>query len=902
MNIINKLTLRHMKLNKKRTLVTIIGIIIAVAMITAVSTVCYSVMDYFARVEMVTEGYFHLKFQNYYYRDNEELMEEMDVENYSLMKPLGDYFYDENFDDGSVVIEPYVLDNQSIMSNSAFRIVAVQDNYYDMVSINLISGAYPQNENELLISEKVVAFSDKKVGDKLIVGEKEYTVCGIVMGDEFEWGQLSIPNVIIHPMYTRLDTDTLQEGDIVSSYLYIDGIVEGLEKNAEEIKKNFQNRGVPIGQLIGETEKWYCDGVGVFYNYDVLEYLGISKYTNVNAVMNSFKLILIMIVMVGGVSLIANGFAISISERNKYIGMITSVGATKKQKRSSVYFEGFLEGIIAIPIGIIAGIAGIGITFELISPITKDLSGTDTELRLVINYSVISWAILFSIMTIFLSAYYPAKKASKIPPVEAIKQTKDVKLSNKTVKTMGITRKIFGFEGELALKNLKRNKKRYRITIFSMCVSLILFISVYSMIYYLKEGVNSELGDIGYDMSIQRYINPIQDIEEQLEPKMEFEKLTETLLSKGNEYIDGYSRYLDIYLRNRVMQVNMIVDKWMYNGKRTEFMDKCNMDDTARIRIIAMNETDLERYLKSIDIDYNEFISDVDNVILYDAVKTVCYTSTERLIYNGPIISEEIDKIPYVGTTFKENEIIIENEMTGESIVDYEYIENGSIEGELHIYERKEKPMGLSQEYVYVLITPKKAQQFKEYGSNEIYNMVMDVNDDEIIEQLYYKLLDESVDNSDYFSLDNCIDYVIDRENSLLLVSIFTYGFIILMTLICVANIVNTISTSFALRKREFAMLKSVGMTDRQFNRMIAYESAFYGLKAILFGLPIGTVIMLSSCYMVGETYGTDFSIPWLGYVIAITGVFVVTGFTMFYSSRKIKKANIIEALRDDNA
>ena len=146
------------------------------------------------------------------------------------------------------------------------------------------------------------------------------------------------------------------------------------------------------------------------------------------------------------------------------------------------------------------------------------------------------------------------------------------------------------------------------------------------------------------------------------------------------------------------------------------------------------------------------------------------------------------------------------------------------------------------------------------------------------------------------------IGIIQETENTISLTSIFAYTFILLMTLICVANIVNTISTSLALRKREFAMFKSVGMTERQFNCMITYEGVFYGLKAILYGLPNGIVVSLFMRYITKYGINADLSRPWLGYVIAITGVFVVTGFTMFYSSRKIKKANIIEALRDDNA
>ena len=92
MNIINKLTLRHMKLNKRRTLVTMIGIIISVAMITAVSTVGYSIMDFMARNAMESEGYFHVKFDNYRYGDNEKIVDKFNAETGQVKSYLAQQF------------------------------------------------------------------------------------------------------------------------------------------------------------------------------------------------------------------------------------------------------------------------------------------------------------------------------------------------------------------------------------------------------------------------------------------------------------------------------------------------------------------------------------------------------------------------------------------------------------------------------------------------------------------------------------------------------------------------------------------------------------------------------------------------------------------------------------------
>jgi putative ABC transport system permease protein len=135
----------------------------------------------------------------------------------------------------------------------------------------------------------------------------------------------------------------------------------------------------------------------------------------------------------------------------------------------------------------------------------------------------------------------------------------------------------------------------------------------------------------------------------------------------------------------------------------------------------------------------------------------------------------------------------------------------------------------------------------------------------------------------------------------MMLMSVFTYGFIVLITAICMANIFNTISTSIALRKREFAMLKSVGMTPKGFSKMLNYESLFYGVKSLLYGLPLSIVIMYLIYNSVGYTFSYSFTLPWSSILFVIGAVFVMVISAMLYSSSKIKQDSIIDALKQEN-
>ena len=131
--------------------------------------------------------------------------------------------------------------------------------------------------------------------------------------------------------------------------------------------------------------------------------------------------------------------------------------------------------------------------------------------------------------------------------------------------------------------------------------------------------------------------------------------------------------------------------------------------------------------------------------------------------------------------------------------------------------------------------------------------------------------------------------------------AIFLYGFILVVALIGITNIFNTITTNMELRAPEFAMLKSIGMTRKEFRRMIWLEGMFYGGKALLIGIPLG--IMLSACFnrALGEGLVTAFRFPWLGTVTAVAAVILLLYVIMRYSMGKINRKNIIETIQNEN-
>lgn len=896
MNIINKLTLQHMRLNKKRTFVTTMGIILAVALMTAVPTVTYSIMDFAGRVAMEEEGYYHVEFKNYLYGDNQLILDELDINNYVITRNIGDYIYSSDMD-GDIDIEPYTpngLDEEI----TSVRVMSVPEEFYEMLSIKLVKGNYPTNDKEIIISDKM-RDEGIRVGDKILFGNTEYTVSGLADHDFKVTHSQDIPTYIV---CTKLDTGLLQESNIVDGYFFVNKPGEYIRDVSEMLVTELEKSNIPKKQLVGEDETWYCEGVGVLYNYDVLTFHGLSE--GYNAYIDVCKLImgiLAVIIMIAGESGIANGFAISLSERNQYLGMLASIGATKKQKRGSVYFEGFIEGIISIPIGLLIGIGGTALLLNFVEPVVKRLVATNMDFYAVINYEVIIWAVAFSVLTICLSVHVPAQRASRISPIEAIRQNKDVKLSKKSVKTMGITKKIFGFEGDLALKNIKRNSKRYGVTVYSICISFILFFTIYSLIYYTKEEAVEMMSDKNYDMKLEM----AEDNSGNIEGK--FSEITDKLMA--TDLLEEYSRYSIIHMNASLLDDFFSWDKVLITEDKyfsEEYLEYINeplgIEKNDFIYPVVMNESDLKKYLEAVDIDYEDFVSDKRNVILFDDFRDEIKIGSSEYIFKGDVYSDELSDIDYQLSKMKREQYQAED-----GTIESQLKEIDKINMDFHVYSSEENLLGMDVDSVYMLITPQRAEELCEVGMNMFggvtYGRKFALNTEEHreIEKIIRDELDKMEMSDENYYFENNTEEIEMQKDVIYLASVFAYGFIIFISLICVTSIFNTISTSFALRRREFAMLKSVGMTDKAFRKMIIYESWFYGMKALFFGIPISTVFVLSFKYIFEELIISDLGIPWSGYIIAIAGVFLVIGTTMLYSLGKIRKENIIDGLKNEN-
>ena len=613
--------------------------------------------------------------------------------------------------------------------------------------------------------------------------------------------------------------------------------------------------------------------------------------------------------MIGAISLIANGFSISLSERSRYLGMIASIGATKKQKRYSVFFEGFVVGVISIPIGILSGYAGTAIVFKLIEGKINSIIGSGAnEIKAVIQPWIIVSVIIFSVITIFLSAYIPARRASKISPIDAIRQTRDIKLMTRQVKTRKITRRLFGIEGELALKNLKRNKKKYAITIFSMVISIVLFLTVYTFSYYLTQSSEMVYETGVPDMSGVIYENDDETYERIIDEvsknpafgKVSFmtdikDSAAYSFKMKGEDAVRFTTKGFKNYYEELFGEI--------YNGDE--------LFDNVYVRVVKFNELYFSDYLKENGLSYSDFIADDRNIIVINKKNTRVYKNDDVKLYEFNVLdTKQGDNLTLTINSSEDTD-----KKTGEKK-----------EIGLRIFGLSDKePLGLSpnSSNIDIIVTENMFNNILNTAVSSFVNEDEPENDSEPLQSGKYNneyvttwfSINDGEPENHVSEMDKIIEkyssatyygtslYERNKENDdmIFIIDIFTYGFIVLMTLVCAANIFNTISTGITLRRREFATLRSIGMTKKSFNRMIMYESSFYGMKALLYGLPISILIILFMWYNFTNAFDGINIIPWTGVIISAVAVFAVTGSSMLYASSKIKNANIIDGLKDEN-
>ena len=656
-------------------------------------------------------------------------------------------------------------------------------------------------------------------------------------------------------------------------------------------------------------EMGYTQEYRYAYNTKVLLYSGTAPFDSFLTAFYSLAAIIIALIVFGSVSLIYNAFSISVSERTRQFGLLSSVGATKKQLRKMVLFEALAVSIVGIPLGILVGIGGIGITLLLIGDKFFSIVRVDIPMRLCVSWQAVVIAAVIALVTVLISAWIPSKRATRVSAVEAIRQSMDIKVSGRPVRTSKLAYKLFGLPGVLAGKHYKRNRKKYRTTVVSLFMSIVLFVSAAAFTDYMMESAEGGLASDQFDL--------IYAAESDASSAMTPDELLDLLFSDQN--VTGGTYTKKQFLQGDISREYVTA---MYAGRFADFgMER---EDAAP------KELSISGYLYFVaDAEFNRLLEkyNLKEADYYDREKPLGlaldrnieldrrlekYVTLDTLKGDGCVIEGlyyvEIDGYYRKDSRIDENGnkvVLYQNRDNESDIIELPYEESfakytlrseKTIE-EAPFFVSRSTPVAINMIYPYSMlesVIPEAA--LNQFRNTEYF--LTSSNHTASFENLATVLTENGLSSRQLF------DYAANAEtnrNVVTIIRVFAYGFIVLISLIAAANVFNTISTNISLRRREFAMLKSVGMTQKGFRRMMNYECLLYGSKALLLGLPVSCGITYLIYRAVTTAYETSFHLPWAAIGIAVLSVFLVVFATMMYAMRKVKKDNPIDALKNEN-
>lgn len=862
MNLLNRLTLKNLRLNKKRTLVTIIGIILSTALITGVATLVSSFRSTIIEYEKQHSGDYHYVFYNVPADDLKYIRNNRNVEDVYLNEDLGYSL----LNGGKNEDKPYLY------------LKAYSKGSIEKLGISLVDGRLPENDNEVVISSHIKSNGgvEYKIGDELDLNLGERISDGESLGqgvalkdvenEEFVpksektykiVGIIERPNLDVEPYrapgYTVL---TILSDKYVTNNLNV-------YVRYKDVKKHITTTAQIIG-IDEQVMKRITDSSNGMISDSDTEAFGNAKYSfskndgllrwenlefneSTTNTLYAVSAIVIVIIIVTSVFCIRNSFEISITEKTRQYGMLASVGATSKQIRKNVLYEGLILGLIGVPVGILSGLIAIFILLKVISNILKDFLGI--EFIYTTSFLAIAISIVLASITIYLSARKSAKKASKISPIEAIRNADDIKIKAKKLRTPKIIKRLFGIGGDISYKNLKRNRKKYRTTVISIIVSVSIFIAMSAFVQYAFGATSVYYKNYDYNLVVNASESDINQL-------LEIAK---------NDTVKKYSitRQLMLDVSGKELTNHYTNEK----KSADESIGVINPDNEKDyITIFAVGKEEYMRFLNKNGLKYEDV---KDKVILKDSTKTYIDSKKTYSMYRV----YDYKKGDYISASIDGKSIDLEIAAIVDSV-----------------------PMGLQNDYYSNGMLIVSDEFFDKYKNKDDMSVSLYADSSNPSE------LEEFAKKSSAVKYVENIETMVKEQSAMwLVISIFLYGFIAVISLIGVTNIFNTITTNMELRQKEFANLKSIGMTKKEFNRMIRLESVLYGGKALVIGIPIGIGLSYLLFKSFGIGYEMTYELPLKAIGISIIAVVVLIWVIMRFSLKKINKQNIIETIRKDN-
>lgn len=950
MNLMKTLTLKNLKLNRKRTIVTIVGIILATALLSAlvtlVSSFQYSMIEY----QKQKDGDFHVKFSGVKMSELSEFKNNRNIE--STFETMGMGF--AKLDGCKNEDKPYAY------------VMATDEAGFEKGCFNLIEGRMAKNEDEIVIPRhlKTNGRIDIKVGDEItldigkrydsntegIIWEnsayeneaetltdtvtKRYKVVGIMERPGYgmeDYSAAGYTFVTYSNELAAIDNGTKSEVNKADTTLTVysrytqkalrnkDAVTADIIGVDEKLFAKANNSSVEMSaeesdRLLKEMENAKYD---IYINRYLISYECIFPIDGTFKALFTVATVVALIIILTSVYCIKNSFNISITEKIRQYGMLASVGATRRQIKSSVKTEAAMLGVVGIPVGTMSGILASLILVKVVNALSAGWLNVDLSFHTSLPALIL--AVILSIATIYFSATGSARRAAKVTPLEAIRNTKEIKIKSAKLKTPAIIGRIWGIGGVISYKNIKRNQKKYRTTVTSIVICSVTFIviSYFMSMAFSMVGMSYASADynIGINMSYKKDIH------------IDIEKLSK--LVSGIEGVDDYLVGAGY---------DFDVDKPEYTKEYGEYCRQLydDSEDVSQMFLITVLD----------DKSYDKYASDAG--IKNAAAGAILVNKGTFDVYNensSKYVKKEMELYKYkAGDTIECGYNVYDDassdDNAAEGDTESSTDDNNAVEGDTESgtednsgyvdEETINNGVRKTVDVTIVGVTDKVPTGYKGYGNTTLLFMnqkgfeslwadgksgnelkpghasysayVVAENADEY-QDTFEK---ETEGNPEYsqisFYVSNLDKQMRDEKSLFTLLGVFAYGLIVVIALIGITNIINTLSTGMELRSREFTTLRSIGMTDKQFAGMVRLESVFISVKALVIGVPLGILISYLLCVMMNRMGAVIiYELPYKAIILCIVVVIMLIYAIMKLSMTKLRHNNIVETIKNEN-
>ena len=948
MNLMKTLTLKNLKLNRKRTIVTIVGIILATALLSAlvtlVSSFQYSMIEY----QKQKDGDFHVKFSNVKMSELSEFKNNRNIE--STFETMGMGF--AKLDGCKNEDKPYAY------------VMATDEAGFERGCFNLIEGRMAKNEDEIVIPRhlKTNGRIDIKVGDEItldvgkrydsntegVIGEncayeheaetltdtvtKRYKVVGIMerpgygmedysaagytfvtYSDELaaiDNGSKSEPSEADTTLtvYSRYTQKALRNKDAVTADII--GVDEKLFAKAND--SSVEMTAEESDRFLKEMENAKYD---IYMNRFLISYECVFPIDGTFKALFTVAAVVALIIILTSVYCIKNSFNISITEKIRQYGMLASVGATRRQIKSSVKTEAAMLGVVGIPVGTMSGILASLVLVKVVNALSA--GWLNFALSFHTSLPALILAVILSIATIYFSATGSARRAAKVTPLEAIRNTKEIKIKSAKLKTPAIIGRIWGIGGIISYKNIKRNNKKYRTTVTSIVICSVTFIVISYFMSMAFSMVGMSYASTDYNIGINMSYKKDVDIEKLSELVNSIEGVDDYLVGAGYDFdVDNpkYTKEYGEYCRQLYDESEDVSQMFLITVLDDKSYDKYASD--AGIKNAATGAILVNKY--TFDV-YNEnsskYVKKEMELYKYKAGDTI---ECGYNVYDDASDDDNAVEGDTESSTDDNNAVEGDTESSTEDnngYVDEETINNGVRKTvDVTIAGVTDKvPIGYKG-YSYTTLLFMNQKGFESlwadgksgnelepgYASYSAYVVAENADD---YQDTFEKETEENPEYSQIsFYVSNLDKEMRDEKSLFTLLGVFAYGLIVVIALIGITNIINTLSTGMELRSREFATLRSIGMTDKQFAGMVRLESVFISVKALVIGVPLGILISYLLCVMMNRMDDAImYEPPYKAIILCIVVVIMLIYAIMKLSMTKLRHNNIIETIKNEN-